>query len=46
MMITCALEEELPPQAAPAVVPEAEGRTKGDSVCSHCGNEADIWLNV
>jgi len=46
MMITCTLEEDLPQQAAPAVVSEVEGNTKGHSVCSHCGNEADIWLNV
>jgi thymidine kinase len=46
MMITCTLEEELPPDAAPVVVSEADAKTKGHSVCSHCGNEADIWLNV
>jgi hypothetical protein len=46
MMITCTLEEDLPQEAAPAVVPEAQGKTKGHSVCRHCGNEADIWLDV
>jgi hypothetical protein len=46
MLITCTLEEVPSPAAAPAVVSEAEGGTKGHSVCSHCGNEADIWLKV
>jgi len=46
MMITCTLEEDMPQEAAPAVVPEAQGKTKGHSVCRHCGNEADIWLDV
>jgi hypothetical protein len=46
MMITCTLAEDLPQEAAPAVVPEVQGKTKVHSVCSHCGNEADIWLNI
>ena len=45
MEITCALEEDRPQDVAPAVVPAAEGKTKGHAVCSHCGSEADIWLN-
>ena len=48
MMITCSLEEE---QAAdetlqPQVVAKGEGKTEGHAVCSHCGGEADIWLDV
>jgi hypothetical protein len=46
MMITCTLEEDLPPDAVPAVVPAGEGKTKGHAVCSHCGSEADIWLDT
>jgi hypothetical protein len=47
MMITCTLEEEDNElSAAPSVVPESEGKTKGHAVCSHCGGEADIWLDV
>lgn len=52
MMITCTLEDrpqETPPEApevVPKVVPKEEGKTKGHSVCSHCGGEADIWLDV
>ena len=49
MMITCTLEDEDEDKAkaAPAtVVPESEGKTKGHAVCSHCGGEADIWLDI
>lgn len=46
MMITCTLAEDLPQEAAPAVVPEVQGKIKVHSVCSHCGNEADIGLNI
>jgi hypothetical protein len=48
MVITCSLEAE---QAAddtlkPKVVAKGEGKTEGHAVCSHCGGEADIWLDV
>ena len=48
MVITCSLEEE---QAAddtlqPKVVPQSQGKTEGQAVCSHCGGEADIWLDL
>jgi hypothetical protein len=48
MVITCSLEEE---QVAddtlkPKVVAKGEGTTEGHAVCSHCGGEADIWLDV
>ena len=46
MMITCTLEEDDVKTAAPTVVPQSEGKTKGNAVCSHCGGEADIWLDV
>ena len=46
MMITCTLEEEEVKAAKPTVVPKSEGKTKGHAVCSHCGGEADIWLDV
>jgi hypothetical protein len=46
MVITCSLEEEETESSpTPSVVPEAEGKTKGHAVCSHCGGEADIWLD-
>ena len=46
MVITCSLEEEKAAAAAPRVVPKSEGKTEGHAVCSHCGGEADIWLDV
>jgi len=46
MMITCTLEEEDEVKATPKLVAEGEGNKKGQAVCSHCGGEADIWLNV
>ena len=44
MVITCSLEEGTRAKT-PQVVPENEGKTKGHAVCSHCGGEADIWLD-
>ena len=44
MEITCTLESL--PAEPPGVVPESKGKTKGHAVCSHCGGEADIWLDV
>ena len=46
MVITCSLEEEKPIEATPQVVPKSEGNTEGHAVCSHCGGEADIWLDI
>jgi len=46
MIITCSLEEEKTVTATPHVVPEGEGKTEGHAVCSHCGGEADIWLDI
>lgn len=45
MVVTCELAETPKPSAPPKVVPQEEGKTKGHAVCSHCGGEADIWLN-
>ena len=45
MMVTCTLAEELPVSAEPKVVPREKGKSKGHAVCSHCGGEADIWLD-
>ena len=47
MMITCKLSDEQEATEAPLrVVPKKEGKTAGHAVCSHCGGEADIWLDV
>ena len=51
MMITCSLE----PDEAEAVTRSQEsrlserqsaGRTRAHAVCSHCGSEADMWLDM
>ena len=47
MMITCSLEEhETPVDVTPKIVAKEEGKTKGHAVCTHCGGEADIWLDT
>lgn len=47
MVVTCSLPEHEGGQAAaePHIVAESKGKTKGHAVCSHCGGEADIWLD-
>ncbi len=48
MVVTCSLEDNQPEVTAkpPKIVPKEEGKTKGHAVCSHCGGEADIWLDA
>jgi hypothetical protein len=46
MVITCSLEDETTVKATPRIVAKGEGSTSGHAVCSHCGGEADIWLDV
>jgi hypothetical protein len=48
MVITCSLEEEdVQPAAKTPVVPPVEKvRAKGHGVCTHCGNEADMWVDL
>lgn len=46
MMVTCSLEEDVPADRTPDVVEQGEGSTPGHAVCSHCGGEADIWLDT
>ncbi|MFP4306053.1 MAG: hypothetical protein ACLFRG_02775 [Desulfococcaceae bacterium] len=48
MEITCSLEAApetpaAPPQGDPT--PETR-RAKGHGVCAHCGNEADMWIDL
>ena len=51
MLITCSLEsdEEMSVthlQESKISQRGGAGRTKAHAVCSHCGNEADIWLDM
>ncbi|MDJ0802577.1 MAG: hypothetical protein QNI89_00740 [Desulfobacterales bacterium] len=50
MVITCSLPDEEPQAAAsksPAT-PEAppSQKVKGQGTCTHCGNEADMWVDL
>ena len=45
MVVTCNLVEEAAEKAAFQIVSEGKGKTKGHAVCSHCGGEADIWVD-
>ncbi len=45
MTVTCNLVEDVAEKAAPQIVPEAKGKAEGHAVCSHCGGEADIWVD-
>jgi hypothetical protein len=46
MEVTCSLQEEIPEEKTPKIVSKDIGKTKGHAVCSQCGGEADIWLDV
>jgi hypothetical protein len=46
MVVTCTLPDAAAEEVEPKVVPEEEGKTKGHAVCTRCGGEADIWLDV
>ena len=50
MEITCSLPDEAPQAAAsaPPSTPEAPParKVKGQATCTHCGNEADMWVDL
>lgn len=46
MMITCSLEEQTEEHVEPSTAPEKKRKTKGHAVCSHCGGEADMWIDL
>ena len=48
MVVTCSMEEvSVRTKADPkfTTTPKAEN-AQGRAMCSHCGNEADIWLDI
>ena len=53
MMITCSLEEvekktevsSTKTQTEHTIEPPKE-KVKGQAVCTHCGNESDIWVDL
>lgn len=47
MVITCSLDDHVKTDDVKPVVTKAEkGKVKGQGVCSSCGGEADIWLDI
>jgi hypothetical protein len=51
MIVTCSLpdiNDTHAQSAAPETMPKArnEKRVKGNATCTHCGNEADMWIDL
>jgi hypothetical protein len=51
MIVTCSLPDfnDMQKQtSAPKPLPNAvsEKRVQGHAVCTHCGNEADMWIDL
>jgi len=54
MVVTCTLPDVDPASGENAEAPagteknpkESEAKLKGTAVCSHCGNEADMWIDI
>ena len=51
MVVTCSLmetdEEDVEAAAAePTPEPHPEKRVKGTAVCTQCGNESDMWIDL
>ncbi len=45
MVVTCSLEDH--ESEAPAAPSSSQGRkVKGTATCTHCGNEADMWVDL
>ena len=50
MVVTCSLPESAPEEAAPPSSPPSSSapdkKVKGQATCTHCGNEADMWIDL
>jgi hypothetical protein len=52
MMVTCTLEdvdaaaETRDGRLSASGEKAADGKVKGSATCSHCGNEADMWIDL
>ena len=48
MVVTCTLVDEADSASAEAKTDAGKGsrRVRGTGTCSHCGNEADMWLDI
>lgn len=46
MVITCSLPEENEEKPEKKDTGESSHKLHGTGVCSHCGNEADMWVDL
>ena len=50
MVVTCSLPESAPEAAAPQSSSSRSAapapKVKGQATCTHCGNEADMWIDL
>ncbi|MCP4692100.1 MAG: hypothetical protein GY859_28905 [Desulfobacterales bacterium] len=49
MEVTCTMESIEAAKAAPPAADKKDhqaGKAHGTGVCTHCGNEADMWIDV
>lgn len=46
MTFTCTLEDSETKPEAPAEKKERPHKVQGTATCSHCGNEADMWIDI
>ena len=48
MVVTCSLEEIPSGASAPTDAHQHQHarRAKGSATCTHCGNEADMWIDL
>lgn len=44
MVVTCSLDTEQ--SASPAAEAPQQKKVKGTATCSHCGSEADMWIDL
>ncbi len=46
MVVTCSLVEEKEDKKKAPKGSHSHKKVKGTGTCSHCGNEADMWIDV
>jgi hypothetical protein len=45
MVVTCSLDSQTQAMAEQGQDP-GQKRVKGTATCGHCGNEADMWIDM
>lgn len=47
MVVTCSLpDEEDHHPVQPSLKAQGTNKVKGTAICIHCGNEADMWVDL